>query len=208
MYFFFGTILCLKVNAFLRLLFYYTKKTPCQTNFIIMENLELKQVQFPNGQRKIQLHTGLDEEARNEVANKLKEILADSYLLMLKTHFYHWNVRGTLFKPLHDLTEEQYSEIFEAIDNIAERIRALGYEAPGTLKSYSELSSVKDARSGLSDLEMAADLLETHENLIINLRETLRTADDVEDEVTVDIMVERLTVHEKYAWMLRSFIER
>lgn len=173
-----------------------------------MEKVELKEVKFPNSHRKIELHTGLKEDDRKKVAEKLKGILADSYLLMLKTHFYHWNVKGTLFKSLHDLTEEQYTEIFEAIDDLAERIRALGYEAPGTFDIFRSLSEVKEAVSGLSDLEMAADLLETHENIILNLRETLKAADSVGDEVTVDMMVARLTIHEKNAWMLRSFIER
>ncbi len=173
-----------------------------------MEKVELKEIQFPNSHRKIELHTGLDEEGREKVAKQLSSVLADSYLLMLKTHYYHWNVRGTLFKSLHDLTEEQYTELFEAIDDVAERIRALGFEAPGTFSVFNKISSVKEAKGGLSDLEMSADLLETHENLILKLRETLNIADEIGDEVTVDMMVARLTVHEKSAWMLRSFIER
>lgn len=173
-----------------------------------MNKVELKDVDFPNSQRKIALHTGLSEENRNAVADKLKVNLADSYLLMLKTHYYHWNVKGTLFKALHDLTEEQYTEIFEAIDDLAERIRALGHEAPGTFSEYLKVSDVQEARRGLTDLEMAADLLETHENIILKLRDTLRTSDEVEDEVTVDMMVGRLSTHEKDAWMLRSILER
>lgn len=173
-----------------------------------MDKVELKEVDFPNSQRKISLHTGLEEDARKEVTDKLKVILASSYLLMLKTHYYHWNVKGTLFKSLHDLTEEQYEDIFAAIDELAERIRALGYEAPGTFGEYAKLSQIKDARSGLSDLEMTADLLESQENLIIELRKTLEVADKHADEVTVDMMVARLTVHEKNAWMLRSFLEK
>lgn len=173
-----------------------------------MSEMELKELDFQHTERKIQLHTGLGEENREKVATMLKGILADSYLLMLKTHFYHWNVKGRLFKSLHDLTEEQYTELFEAIDDLAERIRALGHEAPGSFSKYANLSQVKEAQSGLSDLEQAADLLETHEHIILNLRETLRTADEVEDEVTVDMMVGRLTAHEKFAWMLRSFLEQ
>ncbi|HAD98747.1 MAG TPA: DNA starvation/stationary phase protection protein [Cryomorphaceae bacterium] len=173
-----------------------------------MEKVELKEVKFPNSHRKIELHTGLEENDRKSVADKLSEVLADSYLLMLKTHYYHWNVKGTLFKSLHDLTEQQYTELFEAIDDIAERIRALGFEAPGTFSIFQKISNVKEAKSGLSDLEMSADLLETHESLILKLRETLKTADEISDEVTVDMMVSRLTIHEKAAWMLRSFIER
>jgi len=168
----------------------------------------LKEVSFPNSHRKIQLHTGLDEQARQNVVDKLKGILADSYLLMLKTQNYHWNVKGTLFKSLHDLTEEHYNDMFAAIDELAERIRALGYDSPGSFTAFNDLSNIEEAKSGISDLEMAGDLLNSHENLIRNLRDTLKTAESVEDEVTVDMMVERLTVHEKAAWMLRSFIER
>ena len=173
-----------------------------------MEKIDLKEVDFPNSQRKIELHTGLSEENRKSVVNKLSDVLADSYLLMLKTQNYHWNVKGTLFKSLHDLTEAHYDELFEAIDELAERIRALGYDAPGSFTEFDQLSNIKDARKGISDLEMAGDLLKSHESLIINLRKTLKTAESVEDEVTVDMMVERLAVHEKAAWMLRSFIER
>ncbi len=172
-----------------------------------MEKMKLNEVEFPQKKRRIALHTGLDEEAREKVSNHLKGNLADSYLLLLKTHYYHWNVKGTLFKSLHDMTEEQYTELFEAIDEIAERLRALGHEAPGTFTEYSKMSKVKDAQKGLSDLEMAADLLETQENVILRLRETLEVADSVSDEVTLDMMVTRLSTHEKNAWMLRSFIE-
>ncbi len=173
-----------------------------------MDTVTLKDVDFSTKHRKIELHTGLDETARNSVSNHLKGNLADSYLLLLKTHYYHWNVKGTLFKALHDMTEEQYTELFEAIDDIAERLRALGHEAPGTFTEYAKMSDVKDAKKGITDLEMAADLLETHEHVIVQLRNTLKAANEVEDEVTVDMMVGRLTVHEKNAWMLRSFIER
>jgi starvation-inducible DNA-binding protein len=142
------------------------------------------------------------------VVEHLNGVLADHYLLMLKTHNYHWNVKGTLFKSLHDLTEEHYEDVFDAIDELAERIRALGFDAPGTFSEFQTLSSIQEAQKGLTDLEMAADLVESHENLILTMRDTLRAAESVGDEVTVDYMVERLSVHEKNAWMLRSFIER
>jgi starvation-inducible DNA-binding protein len=173
-----------------------------------MDTLNLKEVDFPSQKRKLSLHTGLDADARDKVAEGLKSNLADSYLLLLKTHYYHWNVKGTLFKSLHDMTEEQYTELFEAIDDLAERLRALGHEAPGTFSEYAKLSHVRDAKKGLTDLEMAADLLETQENVITKMRSTLETASEAKDEVTVDMMVGRLTIHEKNAWMLRSFIEQ
>lgn len=124
---------------------------------------------------------------------------------MLKTHNYHWNVKGELFKSMHDLTEDQYDDMFEAIDEIAERIRALGFDAPGTFKAYSQLSSIAEAKSGISALEMAADLTDSHENLIRNMRKALEVAESAADEVSVDLLTERLNVHEKAAWMLRSF---
>ena len=161
--------------------------------------VELKDIDFPNHQRKLQLHTGLNEEARSQVVSKMKGVLADSYLLMLKTQNYHWNVKGTLFKSLHDLTEQHYNELFESIDDLAERIRALGHEAPGSFSAFQSLSQVQEAKSGLTDLEMAGDLLDTHETIIMNVRETLRTADEFADEVTVDMMVNRLTVHDRTA---------
>lgn len=151
------------------------------------------------------LNTGLSEDARASVVEHLNVILADHYLLMLKTHNYHWNVKGQLFKSMHDLTESQYDDMFEAIDEIAERIRALGYDAPGTFRAYSQLSNIEEAKMGISALEMATDLTNSHENLIRNMRKALDMADEAGDEVSVDLLTERLNVHEKAAWMLRSF---
>ena len=174
-----------------------------------MEQIAIKEIEFENNKkRSVTLNTGLNENAREQVSRNLKSVLADSYLLMLKTHYYHWNVKGRLFKSLHDLTEEQYTELFAAIDELAERIRALGHEAPGSIGAYQELSSIEDAQSDLTDMEMTADLVKSQESLIHRLRDTLNVAEEAHDEVTVDMMVERLTVHEKNAWMLRSFIEK
>ena len=173
-----------------------------------MEQMTIKEIEFNHNKRKVALNTGLNENAREQVSERLKSVLADSYLLMLKTHYYHWNVTGPLFKSLHDLTEEQYTDLFGAIDDLAERIRALGHEAPGSIAAYSKLGSIEDAKSDLSDMEMAADLVKSHESLIKGLRDTLNVADQASDEVTVDMMVDRLSMHEKYAWMLRSFIEK
>lgn len=173
-----------------------------------MDKVKMTDVEFPNSHRRVELHTGLSEDSRLLVTGKLKEVLADSYLLMLKTQNYHWNVKGTLFKSLHDLTEEHYNELFEAIDEIAERIRALGFDSPGSFSDFSELSQISEAKNNISDLEMAASLVESHEHLILNLRKAIKAAESVEDEVTVDMMINRLTVHEKSSWMLRSFIER
>jgi starvation-inducible DNA-binding protein len=163
---------------------------------------------LPTNQHQVPLQTGLSESGRASIVDHLNEILADHYLLMLKTHNYHWNVRGPLFKSMHDLTESQYEDLFGAIDEIAERIRALGFDAPGSFEAYSSLSKIKEAKAGISALEMAADLLASHENIIRNMREALAVADQYEDEVSIDMLTERLKVHEKAAWMWRSFNEK
>ncbi|MDX5428354.1 MAG: DNA starvation/stationary phase protection protein [Bacteroidota bacterium] len=173
-----------------------------------MEKISLKDVDL-NGdtKRQIELNTGLEKEGRKQVSDLLGKALANSYALMVKTQNYHWNIRGLHFKSIHELTEEHYNELFEAIDDLAERIRALGFDAPGSFPEFNNLTNISDPKPGLSELEMVADLLKSHEYLINNLRDVLRAAEKIEDEVTVDMMVDRLTVHEKAAWMLRSMIE-
>lgn len=156
----------------------------------------------------IPLNTGLSDVPRENVAEELKVVLADHYLLMLKTHNYHWNVRGPLFKSVHDLTEEQYESLFAAIDEIAERIRALGKLAPGSFALYKELSDIKEGRVDLKAEDMIADLLQSQEMVIKNIRQATEKAEEAEDDVTVDLLTERLTDLEKYAWMLRSFLEK
>ena len=170
--------------------------------------MSLQELDLKTEHRNVKLETGLSENGRAGIVEHLNEILADHYLLMLKTHNYHWNVKGPLFKSMHDLTEAQYEDLFAAIDEIAERIRALGFDAPGSFKTYSQISKIEEAKSGISALEMAADLLSSHENLIRNMRDAIAKADQHSDEVTVDLMTERLSVHEKAAWMWRSFIEQ
>lgn len=173
-----------------------------------MDSIALKEVSLSKSHRSIQLHTGLDEETRERVSSNLKHILADNYLLMLKTHNYHWNVKGANFKQIHDLTEEHYKDLFNAIDDLAERIRSFGFEAPGTFSEFQELSSFNEVISGLSNLEMVADLLTSHESLIRRLRKSIKIASEAEDEVTTDILVGRLSTHEKQAGMFRSFVEK
>ncbi len=170
--------------------------------------ISLTEIDSKDEKRRIAINNGLDESARKEVSSHLSQVLADHYLLMLKTHNFHWNVKGPLFKSLHDLTEEQYEDLFEAIDELAERIRALGFDAPGSFEVYRELSEVEEGHSHLPAVEMIASLIQSHETTIATMRKTLKAAEAVADEVTVDMMVGRLTNHEKYAWMLRSFIEQ
>jgi len=155
----------------------------------------------------MKINTGLEDNVRKSVAEGLKGMLADSYALYLKTQNYHWNVTGPLFKTVHDLTEAQYTALATAVDDIAERIRALGVKAPGTYKAFSGLSKVADGDESLPAEKMIADLVAGHEQVIARAREVLRAAEEGGDEATVDMMVARLEDHEKQAWMLRSLIE-
>lgn len=155
----------------------------------------------------IKPQTGISEEARKTISEGLKKILANSYALMLKTQNYHWNVRGHLFKPVHELTEAQYEDLFAAIDVIAERIRALGVLAPGSFEKYADLSELGKNDEEYSGEEMIADLVKSHEAVIKMTRKLIPEAGDSVDEATVDLLTERLEFHEKNSWMLRSFLE-
>ncbi len=153
-------------------------------------------------------NTGLEDNARKSIAEALTHILADSYTLYIKTHFYHWNVTGMQFQALHALFEEQYTELATAVDELAERIRSLGYYAPGSLWAFSELKSIdEDKQVPETAQEMVTNLLDAHEILIRSLREAVSQAADAGDEVTAGLLTDRLTTHEKTAWMLRSLSE-
>lgn len=156
----------------------------------------------------MELNTGIPKNKREEISKGLSSVLADSYYLMLKTHNYHWNVKGLNFRQIHLLTEEQYTELFSAVDVIAERIRALGFNAPGSIKEFDQLSSIKQGDSNKSDVEMLEDLLESHETVIRSARKAVSPAADASDEATVDLLTQRLDLHEKTAWMLRSMLSK
>ncbi|WP_020528297.1 Dps family protein [Flexithrix dorotheae] len=174
-----------------------------------METVELNEVNLKEEDKyKIELNTGIQALDRVEIASGLSKTIANSYLLMLKTHLYHWNVKGDLFYTIHKMTEEQYNDLFSAIDDLAERMRALGAGAPGTLEEFSKLAFVKDGKMNSTEKEMIGDLLKDHEQLVRLMREVVPVADKAGDEVTVDLLTQRLTIHEKYAWMWRSFLEK
>ncbi len=149
----------------------------------------------------------LPEDARKKVAEELSKVLADTYALFLKTQNYHWNVVGPDFNDLHDMFEKQYDELFEAIDEVAERIRAIGFKAPGTFEKFSELTIVKDAKEQGSD-DMVKDLAESNEMIIKNIRSAAAIAQQNQDFGTMDFLMDRLQAHEKAVWMLNSKIER
>jgi starvation-inducible DNA-binding protein len=149
-------------------------------------------------------NTGLTAKQRAEIATSLNKVLADSYALYLKTHGYHWNVRGPNFQSLHVLLEGQYQEEWAALDDIAERIRALGEFAPQGYAAFGNLSSIKDGNPENEWEAMLKELLADNETVIRTARDAFPVAEDAGDEATADLLTQRLQAHEKHAWMLRS----
>ncbi|KRS20272.1 UNVERIFIED_CONTAM: hypothetical protein NCL1_01986 [Trichonephila clavipes] len=154
----------------------------------------------------MKINIGIDEEQRKAIAHGLSVLLADTYTLYLKTHNYHWNVTGPMFQTLHTLFETQYTELAVAVDDIAERIRALGEFAPGSYKEYAKLTNLKEADGIPSAEEMIKDLVKGQEAIAKTARSIVPVADGASDEVTLDLLTQRMTVHEKNAWMLRSLV--
>ncbi|MFP3914729.1 MAG: Dps family protein [Actinomycetota bacterium] len=152
----------------------------------------------------MEYNTGLPEEARQEIAQGLSRLLADTYTLYVKTHGYHWNVTGPMFRSLHLMFEEQYVELREAVDEIAERIRALGHFAPGSYAEFAKLTAVGEEEGAPEALDMVRNLVEGHETVIRTARELVKVAEEAGDAATADLATERLEVHEKTAWMLRA----
>ena len=153
---------------------------------------------------------GLSGAQRKQIAEGLSRFLADSYTLSLKTHNFHWNVTGPMFNTLHLMFETQYTEQWTALDLVAERIRALGYNAPGSYAEFARLSSIAE-EPGLADTadwrEMVRQLTVGNEAVCRTARKVLQGADDAGDDPTVDLLTQRLQTHEKYAWMLRSLLQ-
>ena len=153
------------------------------------------------------IEIGISAEDRERIAKGLSRLLADTYTLYLKTHNYHWNVTGPLFNTLHLMFEEQYTELAQAVDEIAERIRALGFPAPGTYKQFAELSSIEETEGVPDAQEMIRQLVQGQEAVVRTARKVLPIAAEVNDEPTVDLLTQRMQVHEKNAWMLRSLLQ-
>ena len=153
---------------------------------------------------------GIKDKDRRKISSELSRLLADSFSLYLKTHNFHWNVTGPMFNSLHAMFEEQYTEQWQALDEIAERIRALGYNAPGSYTEFTELSSIAEepgATKAPSWQEMVRQLVEGNEAVCRTARTVLDEADDADDAPTEDLVTQRLQTHEKYAWMLRSLLQ-
>jgi starvation-inducible DNA-binding protein len=147
---------------------------------------------------------GISQEDRARIAEGLARLLADTSTLYFKTHGYHWNVTGPQFATLHALFEDQYRELWTSVDAIAERIRALGYEAPGSYRALAELSSVPEADGMPSADEMVHDLALGHEQVARTARELVPVVEAAGDQPTLSLLADRLSVHEKTAWMLRA----
>lgn len=153
------------------------------------------------------INIGIDSQDRRAIAQGLSRLLADSYTLYLKTHNYHWNVTGPMFSTLHNLFEVQYTELAAAVDEIAERIRALGEPAPGSYRAFAKLTSIEE-EEGQPDAEtMIANLVTAQETVTRTAREVFPTAEKAGDEPTCDLLTQRMQLHEKNAWMLRSLLE-
>lgn len=152
------------------------------------------------------INIGIDEKNRQQIADGLSHLLADTYTLYLKTHNFHWNVTGPMFQTLHLMFEEQYNELALAVDAIAERIRALGFPAPGTYKEYSKLTSIPEAEGVPNAQDMIRELVEGQEAVVRTARSVFPAADEANDEPTADLLTQRLQIHEKTAWMLRSLL--
>jgi starvation-inducible DNA-binding protein len=149
---------------------------------------------------------GIDEPLRRKIADGLSRLLADTYTLYLKTHNFHWNVNGPMFQTLHLLFEQQYTELALAVDLIAERIRALGFFAPGSYREFVRLATVRDAEGVSTAEEMIRELVAGNEAVIRTARAAFPAAEGAHDEATADLLTQRLGVHEKSAWMLRSLL--
>ncbi len=151
---------------------------------------------------------GIPQADREKIAEGLSRLLADTYTLYLKTHNYHWNVTGPMFNTLHMMFEQEYTELALAVDEIAERIRALGVYAPGSYKAYAQLSSIDEEDSVPKAEEMVANLVKAHEAVVRTARSVFPLAEAASDEPTADLLTQRMQVSEKTAWMLRSMISK
>ena len=161
----------------------------------------------PMSDKGLPIDIGISDKDRAAVAGELSKMLADSYTLYLMTHNFHWNVTGPLFNTLHAMFMTQYTEQWQALDSIAERIRALGHYSPGTYAEYARLSSIAEPSDVPVAESMIQLLLKGNEAVAKTARTALKKADDVNDQPTVDLLTQRLDVHEKNAWMLRSLLQ-
>ena len=155
----------------------------------------------------MEINIGISTKDRAQITGALAKVLADTYTLYMKTHNFHWNVKGPMFQTLHLMFEQQYNELWLAADAIAERIRALGFPAPGTYKQFAALSSINEDDGVPVADDMIRRLVEGHETSARTARDAFKLADEVNDQPTCDLLTQRMQIHEKTAWMLRSLVE-
>jgi starvation-inducible DNA-binding protein len=149
---------------------------------------------------------GIAKDQRQAIADGLARLLADTYTLYLKTHNFHWNVTGPQFNTLHTMFEQQYTELSTAVDEIAERIRALGFPAPGSYKQFAALTRIQEEDGVPSATDMIAALAKDQEAVVRTAREIFPLADEANDEPSADLLTQRMQIHEKTAWMLRAML--
>jgi starvation-inducible DNA-binding protein len=167
--------------------------------------MKTRKTKAPAGAPKID--TGIAEKDRARIAEGLSRLLADTYTVYLKTHNFHWNVKGPMFNTLHLMFMDQYNELWLATDLIAERIRSLGFAAPGTYAAFGKLTSIPETPGVPTADEMIRLLVEGNEAVVRTARSVFPLVDKVNDEPSADLLTQRMQVHEKNAWMLRSLLE-
>jgi starvation-inducible DNA-binding protein len=155
----------------------------------------------------VDINIGIDVTMRERIARAVSKVQADTYSLYLKTHNYHWNVTGPMFQTLHLMFEQQYNELWLAVDAIAERIRSLGFPAPGTYRQFAALTAIPEDESVPKADDMIRRLVEGHETVARTARAGFKLAAEVNDQPTCDLLTQRMQVHEKTAWMLRSLVD-
>ena len=156
----------------------------------------------------MKIDIGINEKDRKTIANGLNHLLADTYTLYLMTHNFHWNVKGPMFNTLHLMFETQYNELALAVDLIAERIRALGEPAPGTYSEFAKLSSIKEVKGVPTAEQMIKHLVHGQESVVKTARSLFPNVEKAADEPSADLLTQRMQIHEKNAWMLRSLLEK
>ena len=156
----------------------------------------------------MEINIGINKKDREKIAQGLGHLLADTYTLYLMTHNFHWNVKGPMFNTLHLMFEGQYNELALAVDAIAERIRALDFPAPGTYAEFVKLTSIKEVKGNPEAMKMIKHLVEGHEAVVRTARGLMKTVDAASDEPTADLLTQRMQIHEKTGWMLRSLLAK
>lgn len=157
--------------------------------------------------KSVPIDIGISEGERKAIAGGLSKLLADTYTLYLKTHNFHWNVTGPMFNTLHLMFEQQYTELALAVDAIAERIRTLGLPAPGSYKQFAELTRIREESGVPEATEMVRQLVADQETVVRTAREVFPVVDQANDQPTADLLTQRMQIHEKTAWMLRSLLQ-